>query len=168
MKDNWLPIRDWMVIDLALNTGLRVQEVADLKVEDLHLEYNQSSLVVQNGKGGKKRVVRIGSKLKAHLKRYLKLGLNKGEFVFSSSRGENLTRSALLMIVKNYMKLAGLPAHFHFHSLRHTYATRLYKSSNNNLRLVQRQLGHVSVATTQVYADIMDEDVDKALEKLEE
>ena len=168
MKDNWLPIRDWMIIDLALNTGLRVQEVADLKVEDLHLEYNQSSLVVQNGKGGKKRVVRIGSKLKAHLKRYIKLGLNKGEYVFSSSRGENLTRSALLMIVKNNMKLAGLPAHFHFHSLRHTYATRLYKSSNNNLRLVQRQLGHVSVATTQVYADIMDEDVDKALEKLEE
>ena len=57
---------------------------------------------------------------------------------------------------------------YHFHTLRHTYATRLYKSSNNNLRLVQRQLGHVSVATTQVYADIMDEDVDKALEKLEE
>ncbi|MCP3686041.1 MAG: phage integrase family protein [bacterium] len=168
VKGNWLPIRDWMIIDLALNTGLRVQEVADLKVEDLHLEYNQSALTVQNGKGGKKRVVRYGSKLKAHLKKYLKQKLKSGPYLFSSSRGEKLTRTALLLIVKNCYKRSSLPSHYHFHSLRHTYATRLYKSSNNNLRLVQKQLGHSSVATTQVYSDVLDEDVEQALRKLEE
>ena len=168
MKKNWLPIRDWMIIDLALGTGLRVQEISDLKVNDLHIDYDQSSLTVQNGKGGKKRNVRFGSKLKAHLKKYLKLQLNTGPYLFSSSRGEKLSRTALLLIAKNCYKQSGLPSHYHFHSLRHTYATRLYKSSNHNLRLVQKQLGHSSVATTQVYADVLDEDVTIALEKLEE
>jgi len=80
VKGNWLPIRDWMIVDLALNTGLRVQEVSDLKVENLHLEYNQSALTVQNGKGGKRRFVKFPSKLKAHLKKYLKQKLNSGPF----------------------------------------------------------------------------------------
>lgn len=168
MKGNRLPIRDWMIIDLALNTGLRVQEVSDLKVEDLHLDYNQASLTVQNGKGRKKRVVRFGAKLKGHLKKYLKQRLNKEHYLFSSSRGGKLTRSALLKVVKHYLKQSGLPMHYNFHSLRHTAATRLYKASNNNIRLVQKQLGHSSVSVTQVYADVMDEDVEKALEKLEE
>ena len=46
----WLAVRDWMIIDLTLNTGLRVQEVADLKVKDLYINYNESSLVVEKGK----------------------------------------------------------------------------------------------------------------------
>ena len=69
--DNWIAIRDWMIIDLALNIGLRVQEISDLKVKDLHVDYGESSLTVQHGKGDKRRVVNFGKNLKAHLKRYL-------------------------------------------------------------------------------------------------
>ncbi len=168
MKGNWLAIRDWMIIDLALNTGLRVKEISDLKVEDLHLDYKQSSIEVKNGKGGKRRVVRIGAKLKTHLKKYLtKTSLNSA-YLFASCRGDKLTRSAIQKIFKKYAKAAGLPPHLSIHSCRHYYGTKLYKSSNNNLRLVQKQLGHSSVVTTQVYADVMDEDVEKALLKLEE
>ncbi len=168
MKNNWIPIRDWMIIDLALGTGLRVSEIADLKVDDLFLNYNESSLTVQNGKGGRKGYVKFGSKLKVHLKKYLRLRSSQSSYLFSSSRGEKLTRSAIQKIFKKYASLASLPEHYSIHSLRHTYACRLYKSSTNNLRLVQKQLRHSSIATTQVYADVMDEDVEKALKKLEE
>ena len=56
---------------------------------------------------------------------------------------------------------------FSIHSLRHTYAVRLYKASGYNLRLVQKHLGHSSVTTTQVYADVLDADVDQALANLD-
>lgn len=79
-----------------------------------------------------------------------------------------MSRSAIQKVVKKWMKEAGLPSHFSVHSLRHTYATRLYKASNHNLRLVQKQLGHSSVQTTQVYADVTDTDVEAAVEQLGE
>ncbi len=164
----WLAVRDWMIIDLTLNTGLRVQEVSDLKVSDLFLNYNESSLVVENGKGGKRRVVRFSPRTKSHLKKYLEFREQESPYLFCSSRGEQLTRSALQKIFKKWAKRAGLPEHHSFHSMRHYHACHLYKISNNNLRLVQRQLGHASVMSTQVYADIMDEDAEEVFNRFEE
>ncbi len=138
----WLAVRDWMIIDLTLNTGLRVLEVSDLKVSDLFLNYNELFLVVENGKGGKRCVVRFGPKTKIHLKKYLEQREPSSQFLFSFSRGEQLTRSALQKIFKKRAKRAGLPEHHSFHSMRHYHACHLYKTSNNNLRLVQQQLGH--------------------------
>jgi site-specific recombinase XerD len=167
--NNWIAIRDWMIIDLALNTGLRVSELADLNLSDLHIEYGQSALTVQNGKGNKKRMVRFGSKVKAHLKNYLKLRQHKKcEYLFTSILGDKISASGIQKIFKKCAADAGLSNWYSIHSLRHTAATRLYKASGNNLRLVQKQLGHSSIATTQVYADVMDEDVEEALRKLEE
>ena len=68
---------------------------------------------------------------------------------------------------KKWAVKAGRASHYSIHSLRHTYAVRLYKASSYNLRLVQKQLGHRSVSTTQVYADVLDVDVDQALENLD-
>ncbi len=88
LRGYWLAVRAWMIIDLTLNTGLRVQEVSDLKVSDLFLNYNESSLVVESGKGGKRRVVRFGPKTKIHLKKYLEQREPSSKFLFCSSRGE--------------------------------------------------------------------------------
>jgi len=167
-KDQWIAVRDWMIIDLALNTGLRVQELCDLKVGDLHIEYGESALTVQSGKGGKKRLVKFGKKTKAHLKKYLSERRTESDYVFYSSRGEELTRSAVQKIFKKWAGKAGLSDSYSIHSLRHTHATRLYKASGNNLRMVQKQLGHASIQTTTVYSDVADEDVEKALENMEE
>ena len=167
-KGNWIAVRDWMVIDLALNTGLRVAEISNLKVDDLHLDYGEKSLTVRNGKGGKARVVKFSSSLKQHLNEYLDSCPEDSDYVFSSSRQQQMSRSAIQKVVKKWMKKAGLPERYSIHSLRHTYATRLYRSSNNNLRLVQKQLGHSSVQTTMVYADVTDTDVEAAVEKLGE
>ena len=167
-KDQWVAIRDWMIIDLALNTGLRVQELSDLKVEDLHINYGESALTVQCGKGGKKRLVKFGKKTKSHLKKYLSERHSKSEHVFYSSRSDKLERSAIQKIFKNWAGKAGLSESYSIHSLRHTHATRLYKASGNNLRMVQKQLGHANIQTTTVYSDVADEDVDEALDNMEE
>jgi len=167
-KGHWIAVRDYMIIDLALNTGLRVQELSDLKVEDLHIEYGESALTVQSGKGGKKRLVKFGKKTKAHLKKYLSERHSKSEYLFYSSRGDKLQRSAIQKLFKNWAKKAGLSDTYSIHSLRHTHATRLYKASGNNLRMVQKQLGHANIQTTTVYSDVADEDVEEALDNLEE
>jgi len=167
-KGNVIAVRDWMIIDLALNTGLRVAELSNLKIEDLHLDYGEKSLTVRNGKGNKARNVKFGSELKKHLKEYLDSRTDDSPYLFPSSRGEQMSRSAIQKVVKKWMEEAGLPDHFSVHSLRHTYATRLYKASNHNLRLVQKQLGHSSIQTTQVYADVSDTDVESAVERLGE
>ena len=78
-----------------------------------------------------------------------------------------MSPSGLQQVLKLWAAKAGLPTRYSIHCLRHTYATRLHKASGYNLRLVQKQLGHSSVSTTQVYADVLSEDVEKALASLD-
>ena len=162
-KKQFKPIRDWMIIDLALQAGLRVGEISNLEVTDLYIEKGHSHIHIRQGKGNKSRLITIGESLRNHLRRYLKEKKSKSQNLFTSERSDQMTTSALQKAVKKVMKLAGLPPHYSVHSLRHTYATLLYRSSGNNLRLVQQQLGHSSVQTTTVYANVMSEDVERAV-----
>jgi len=77
-----------------------------------------------------------------------------------------MTTRGIGKVFKRSAERAGLSAHFSIHCLRHTYACLLYKASGNDLRLVQKQLGHSSSRITEVYADVMAPDVSKAVEKL--
>ncbi len=160
-------VRDHLIIELALGTGLRVSELSNLKVQDLDLRKGQNALHVRNGKGGKDRVVQFSAKLKDKIHEYLNYRLSNSLSLFPSKHGEQITASGIQQVFKKWAAKAGLPSHYSIHSLRHTYAVRLYKASGYNLRLVQKQLGHSSVATTQVYADVLDADVDQALENLD-
>ena len=162
-KRQFKPIRDWMIIDLALQGGLRVGEISNFEIKDLYIEKGHSHLLIRQGKGNKSRLVTIGESLRNHLRRFLKERNSKSLNLFTSERSDHMSTSAIQKVVKKSMKIAGLPAHYSVHSLRHTYATLLYKSSGNNLRLVQQQLGHSSVQTTTVYANVMNEDVEKAV-----
>ena len=167
VKGNQAPVRDQLIIELALGTGLRVSEMASLKVEDLFLKKGQNSLHVRNGKGGKDRLVQFSVALKTLILDYLNYRKSSSPYLFASERGNQITASGIQQLFKKWVKKAGLPKQYSIHSLRHTYATRLYKASGYNLRLVQKQLGHSSVSTTQVYADTSSEDVDEALANLD-
>jgi len=161
------PVRDALIIELALGSGLRVSEIANLKVEDLYLKRGQSSIYVKKGKGGKDRVVDIGSNLKKQILDFLDYRTMNTPYLFPSERGEKMSRSGIQQVFKKWGKKANIPSHYSIHSLRHTYATNLYKASGYNLRLVQKQLGHSSPSITQVYADVMNTDVEEALKNLE-
>ena len=171
-KGNRVAVRDWFVIDLALSTGLRVQEIADLECGDISVNDNLCYLVVNNGKGHKKRVVRFNGDFKKHFLDYLewKQGIGEGispedPLMVSSNTQDHLTKMALQKTFYRSAKRAEIQGHS-IHHLRHTYASHLYKASGFNLRLVQKQLGHSSIKTTEVYADVFNEDMEKALERL--
>jgi site-specific recombinase XerD len=165
-------VRDWLVIDLAMSTGLRVQEMADLKCGDLFLEGERASLVVRNGKGGRSRLVRFSEEFKYHTQEYLEWKQQVGEpaapespLIWSTNRKGHMSKRGLQEIFNRCAERAGIRGHS-VHHLRHTFATYLLRASSYNLRLVQKALGHRSIATTEVYADVIAPDMEKALRKL--
>ena len=164
-----VPVRDWFTVELGLFTGLRVKEIVDLEVSALHLKENQSSLTVKRGKGNRTRTVYLPKTFKEECLFYLnwkEKAIPRSDYLFTNTKGQPLTKRALQKAFKKCLTLAGLETHYSIHCLRHTYGSFLYKSSGHNLRLVQEQLGHSSIRTTQVYASLMNEDVRKAVEKL--
>jgi len=164
-----LPVRNWFMVELGLFTGLRVEEMVNLKASDLHLKEEQSSLTVKKGKGDKQRTIYFPETFKNECLFYLhwkEKTIPKSDYLFTNSSGRQLTKRALQKSFKRCIALAGLESHYSIHCLRHTYGSFLYKSSSHNLRLVQEQLGHSSIRTTQVYASLMNEEVKKAVEKL--
>jgi len=163
----------WMVVDLALSTGLRVSEIAALNAEDVDLKRGCLSVARLKRRKPVRETLAIGKDLIGHLKAFLtwrsarvsdmdktiKKGLaaTKGA-LFVGCRGP-LTAQGLQRIWKAAIKHASLPAELSIHSARHTIAVALLKRTGN-LRQVQKQLGHSSPATTaNMYADVPFEDM---------
>lgn len=171
-KGRTTAVRDWFMVELGLNTGLRVEEMRLLKCEDLHIHEEQMSLSVRKGKGNKPRTVHINQEFKNNCIWFLKWkekqghNIEKESYVFTRKDGNQLSKRALQKAFKRRVRLAGLNSNYSIHCLRHTFGSHLYLASNHNLRLVQKQLGHSSVRVTEIYASLMDPDVKKALERL--
>ena len=107
-KGNQTAVRNQLIIELAQGTGLRVSELANLKVQDLHLGKGQNSLVVRNGKGGKDRVVAFNSSLKIQISDYLDYRTSQSQYLFHSERGEMMTRFGIGRVFKTLAKIAGV------------------------------------------------------------
>ena len=173
VKGKKIVIRDYFIIHLAMSTGLRVMEIAALKCSDVFLDSRICSVLVTRGKGGKKRLVHFTGPFRNHCREYLKWKQRNGEsietndpLITSSNTGDHMTTRAIQNVFKRCAAKARLKPTYSIHCLRHTYACHLLKAGNWNLRLVQKQLGHARITTTQVYADVMMPDVEKALNKL--
>ena len=159
------------MIELGLFAGLRVDEMRQLRICDIHIRGNHSSIFVQNGKGGRKRNVWINVEFKEICEEFLKLrerfGFddNEDNMVFVSSIGIPLSKRAIQKSFKRCLKVTGLSEKYHIHCLRHTYATYLLKASRN-IKLVKEQLGHSSIKTTEIYITLIKEDTREALKNL--
>jgi site-specific recombinase XerD len=158
-KNQPTAIREWMALDLLTQTGMRVSEIVDLRCGDINCRYGESEVYVRSGKGSKPRTIQIQESLKTHIRQFIawkrEIGESVGEndFIFIGQRGP-WSRQAVQLLVKKYLKQLGLyEKGKSVHALRHSYATELYKNSSD-LRAVQKQLGHASITTTQVYADV--------------
>ena len=146
----------WAVVDVALSTGLRVSEMASLKVKDIDLKRDCITVVRLKRKKKTIESLAIGDGLARHLKEFI--ADRKSGPLFAGSRGP-LTAQGLQCIWREAIKRAGLPKELSIHSARHTIAVHLLKKTGN-LRFVQKQLGHASPATTaNMYADISFEDM---------
>jgi site-specific recombinase XerD len=155
-------VREWMVIDLLTCTGVRVSEAANLCCGDLKIGYADSKIFIREGKGHVSGHVVINDAVKKHLKAFIAWKQQQGEqtgeddHLFVGQRGA-WTSQAIQQIVKKYLKKLDLYEKGKaVYALRHSYAVELY-SKDKDLRVVQKQLRHVSIQSTLVYADVTDE-----------
>jgi integrase/recombinase XerD len=154
--DDNMVFRDRALLELAYGAGLRVSEWITLGVRDLMLE---EGLVRVFGKGSKERLVPIGRSAIGAVAIYLRElrpKLEKGEgkgILFLNARGRPLTRMGAWKILRGYVERAGITKHVSPHTLRHSFATHLLEGGAD-LRAVQEMLGHVDIATTQIYTHV--------------
>jgi hypothetical protein len=145
-------IMRWMLTDLAFYTGLRVAEIAALKVKDIFLDFDDPWINVKNGKGGKDRAVYIEGGLPQHLKQFIDwMETGKNDPLFSN-KGKHYTTTALHIAFNKVIEAAGARDNLTIHSARHTYAKILYKETKN-LRYVQNQLGYYDLNITSEYSN---------------
>lgn len=164
-------IRNWFMVELGLFTGLRVMEMAALKIKDLVIQGEHSSVIVRRGKGGKRRDVWINSEFKKICFEYLRLREKYGfpnapdNYLLVSDKGRRLTTRTLEKAFKKCAAAAGLRAAYSIHCLRHTYATFSLKAEVD-IRFLQDQMGHASIKTTELYLALLQRKNRLALEGL--
>jgi integrase/recombinase XerD len=148
--------RDRALLELLYATGLRVSELADLRLEDVHFD---AGYVRCTGKGSKVRIVPFGDTARRHLERYLRdsrpslLRARASGHVFVTRRGTRFGREAIWRLLRSYARRAGISRRVSPHTLRHSFATHLL-ANGASLRLIQEMLGHANIATTQIYTHV--------------
>ena len=164
-------VREWAAIDLLTSSGLRVAETANVRCGDIKAGYGECALFVRDGKGAKSRTVQIPDSLKKHLKQFITWKQIRREpngpddYLFIGQRGP-WTAQAIQFLVKKHLKALGLYENEKsVHALRHSYAVEFYRQEKD-LRALQKQLGHSSVQTTQIYADVTVQDIQKQIRGL--
>ena len=166
-RARWMRLRDRALVELLYGTGIRIGELVALDVRDLELAAREIRVM---GKGRKERIVPIPEQARIVLKAWLDLRRHPGvlaEPLFISLRPRREEKPRRLAarearrILGERAVGADLSERVHPHRLRHSYATHLY-AKTLDLRLVQKQLGHSSPAITQIYADIVHSNLDKA------
>lgn len=163
--------RDKAILELLFSTGLRVSELAKLKIENINLKRDEFSV---RGKGGKVRVVFISDQAKYWVKQYLDSRTDTSPFLFiahdraQTARDEKtvapITSRSIERMVEKYGKAAGIMKKITPHTLRHSYATDLLRNGAD-IRSVQSMLGHSSITTTQIYTHITDQGLKEVYKK---
>ena len=161
-----LETRNKAMIELAYASGLRVSELVGLKLSDLHLD---AGFVQIHGKGNKERLVPVGEIAIDSLNFYLENARSQlikkhTDCVFINGRdGNQMTRQAFFLIIKDKVKQAGIKKEISPHKLRHSFASHLLKNGVD-LRLIQELLGHEDISTTERYTHLQNEDMIKTYE----
>jgi integrase/recombinase XerC len=152
--DAWTRLRDQAILECLYGAGLRVAELCALDYADIDFE---SGLVRVLGKGNKERVIPVGIVAVGAIRqlRPPSPGVSRSGAVFATdpSGGKRLYPRAVQLLLKRHLAAAGLPSDLTPHKLRHTCATHLL-NHDADLRLIQEQLGHASLSTTQIYTHV--------------
>jgi integrase/recombinase XerD len=158
-NDSELGIRNIAMLELLYATGLRVTELIQLEVKQVNLE---AGFLRVRGKGGRERLVPLGTSAKDTILRYLKAArpaLLKGRsstYLFLTRSTKPMTRQAFWQLLRHYALQSTAGGKFYPHALRHAFATHLLEGGAD-LRAVQAMLGHVDIATTQLYTHLTSE-----------
>jgi integrase/recombinase XerD len=149
--------RNKAIIETLYSCGLRVSELVNLKLSDLHFD---EGFIMVTGKGDKQRIVPVGSNAIRQIDQYVKyvrstrkISYESENVLFLNQYGHKLTRAMIFEIVKKSVALAGISKTVSPHTLRHSFATHLVENGAD-LRAVQEMLGHASITTTEIYTHL--------------
>jgi site-specific recombinase XerD len=159
--------RDYCIIMLFLNCGLRLSELVGLDLKSIHLDDNT---MIVTGKGDKERTVYLNNTSKEALKAYLAVRPNEDiidkNALFISRNRRRISPRAVQYIVENFIKKAGLDGRgFSVHKLRHTAATLMYQYGEVDILLIKEILGHENLSTTEIYTHVVDSQLREAVDK---
>ena len=155
--------RDLCIILIFLTCGLRISELTGINIESI--KDDKLNVI---GKGNKERTVFLNENCLYAIKCYLKLRpiTPDTNALFISSHKKRISNRSIQIRLKKYILLAGLDPNIYTpHKLRHTAATLMYKYGDVDIRTIQSILGHTSVATTQIYTHLDDDDIKKGISK---
>ena len=159
--------RDYAIITLFLNCGMRLAELCGIGIYDIDSELRSMRVI---GKGYKERIVYLNSASKAALEPYLKIRLSephkdaKTDKLFLSQRLQPISDKTVQHIVYKYLDAAGLEhKRYSVHKLRHTAATLMYQSGKVDIRVLKDILGHEQLNTTQIYTHVVNKNLEDAM-----
>jgi integrase/recombinase XerD len=149
--------RNVTILETLYSCGLRVSELVNLRITDLHLA---NDYIKVTGKGNKERLVPIGKSAKKLIKNYMSsvrvhipVKKDAEDVLFLNRRGGKLSRVMIFYIIKDLAARAGIKKEMSPHTFRHSFATHLVEGGAD-LRAVQEMLGHESITTTEIYTHL--------------
>lgn len=156
--------RDYAIITLFLNCGMRLSELVSIDYNDI----KSDGTIIITGKGNKERSVYLNTACLKAIADYMKVRPNDGvkdRALFLSSRNQRISKRSVQQIVEKYLEKAGLGGRgLSVHKLRHTAATLMYQHGNADLLLIKEILGHENLGTTEIYTHISNDATKKAIE----
>ena len=161
-------IRNSAILETLYGSGLRVSELINLKISDIH--YDEKLLLIQ-GKGNKQRLVPLGTICESKISNYVdnfrilkKIKKNSNDIVFLNRNGKKLTRAMIFTIVKEAHRKTNIRKTVSPHTFRHSFATHLLENGAD-LRSIQIMMGHENIITTEVYTHLDTKHLSKTLNK---
>lgn len=170
-EDNRNFKRDYAIITLFLNCGMRLAELVGINIKDIDFSENRMTVI---GKGNKERTVYLNKACVSAINDYLQVRPREGiktdkqnskNALFLSERKERISRRTVQYIVDRELLAAGLDTKkYSTHKLRHTAATLMYQYGNVDIRALQELLGHESISTTEIYTHVANQQIRNAVE----
>lgn len=160
-----LDFRNEAILEVLYATGIRVSECAGIQLKDIDFDLN---VLLVHGKGNKERYVPFGHYAAVAIQHYLEKGRTPlmqkhhkdHSFLFVNHHGDGITTTGIEYVLNQVIKKSSLTSDIHPHMLRHTFATHLL-NNGADMRTVQELLGHSSLSSTQIYAHVTTENLQK-------
>lgn len=167
-EDNRNSQRDYAIITLFLNCGMRLSELVGINIKDIKFSDCKMTVI---GKGNKERTIYLNKACMNAINDYIQvrpkdnIKFDSKDALFLSERRERISRRTVQHIIEKELKEAGLDTtKYSTHKLRHTAATLMYQYGNVDIRALQELLGHASISTTEIYTHVANEQVRNAVE----